>query len=142
MLNTSSPDEAAPPLIGLVIVAHQPLGQALALAAQHVLGSVAQLAVVDVAADVPLAQVRQQAEAAIAQVDSGHGVLVLADLIGATPCNAVQALASPQVQIITGVNLPMLLRAVSYRHQAWPVLLNKVLQGATQCVVRIKPEEQ
>jgi PTS system ascorbate-specific IIA component len=66
------------------------------------------------------------------------GVLVLADVFGATPCNVAQKLVDGvHSKLITGVNLPMLLRTVSYRHETLDALVARALIGATQGVMQV-----
>ncbi len=124
-------------MIGIVLAAHQPLGRALAEAAEHVFGQVPRLAVVDVVPDTPLEQIRVQMQEAMTRVDVGEGVLVLTDLFGATPSNVVAQLAEPRVKVVAGVNLPMLLRAVSYRGESLAVVAEKAASGGVQGIVQL-----
>jgi len=104
-------------VIGILIVAHGALGQSLVDAVTHVLGArPPQFAVFPVApTDDPLALLPRAREA-VAGVDSGDGVAVLADLYGATPCNLAAKLAQPgRVEVIAGVNLPMLVKLAKVR---------------------------
>ena len=72
-------------------------------------------------------------------VDSGSGVLILTDILGATPANTAARLLEPgRVEGIAGVNVPMLLRALTYRGQGIEVLLKKTVAGACEGVVRMK----
>ena len=78
--------------------------------------------------------------AALKQQLNTEGTLVLVDVFGATPCNiANKLLASGQTKLITGVNLPMLLRAVSYRHEALDALVPRAMSGATQGIIPVAP---
>jgi PTS system ascorbate-specific IIA component len=124
-------------MIGIILVAHQPLGSALAAVVQHVLGTVQQLSVVDVIADTPIEKIRQQLEETVAQVDTGEGVLILTDLYGATPANVASPLTSAHVKVVTGVSLPMLLRAVTYRAESLERVAEKAATGGVQGVVQI-----
>ena len=124
-------------MIGIILAAHQPLGHALAESAQHVFGAVPQLSVVDVVPDTPLEKIRQQLQDAMAHVDSGEGVLILTDLFGATPSNVASQLADARTKVVAGVNLPMLLRAISYRGEALNLVAEKAASGGAQGIVQV-----
>jgi PTS system ascorbate-specific IIA component len=123
---------------GIVIIAHAPLASALRLCVAHVfpdqLGGVV---AVDVQAEMPVAQSVAQAQAAVAILGQVP-LLLLTDVLGATPCNvARQVLEGRQASLLAGVNMPMLLRAVTYRHEPLDELVARALQGGTQGVLQV-----
>ena len=126
-------------MIGILLITHTPVGTALLQAAKHVYGSVPeQCEAIDVEADELLQKVQDSACERIAALDTGEGVLVLSDLYGASPCNCASTLSSPgKVEVISGVSLPLLLRALNYRHLPLPVLSERIINTASQAVVRI-----
>ena len=73
----------------------------------------------------------------IKQLDRGDGVLVLSDICGATPCNIASRLVNPgRVECLAGVNLPMLVRALTYRNEPLSVAAEKALAGGREGVIR------
>lgn len=124
-------------MIGILLVAHRPLGAALAEAARHVYGDVPRLAVLDIVPDATTGLALARAEQLIAEVDGGDGVLVLTDLFGATPSNLAAALVGPSVKVLAGVNLPMLLRAISYRGEALVAVEEKAAAGGALGIVNV-----
>ncbi|MCI4663158.1 MAG: PTS fructose transporter subunit IIA [Neomegalonema sp.] len=99
-------------MIGLIIVAHGGLADELLRAAEHVVGPLP--AAKAVGGD--LAEKLEVISAAVDEVDSGAGVVILTDLFGGTPSNlAIAAMARPGVDVVTGVNLPMLLKLAELR---------------------------
>ena len=127
------------PVIGVLVVAHGPLGKSLGDALAHVLGAPpAQFAVIEFAPGDDPTAVLPQARAALAGVDTGDGVLVLCDLYGASPCNLAMKLADPgRVEVVAGVNLPMLVRSFTYRDRPMDVLLRKAVSGGCDGVVHV-----
>jgi PTS system ascorbate-specific IIA component len=126
-------------MIGVVIVSHGALGEALIHAASHVLGkrplSVRQVGVT--VHDDPEAMVAQ-ARDLVRLVDDGAGVLVLTDIYGATPGNIALRLLEPgRVEGLSGVNLPMLVRALTYREQPLTTMVEKALSGGHEGVVHM-----
>ena len=126
-------------MIGVLIIAHGSVGRSLADALTHVLGGPPpQFAVLEFAPGDDPAGVLPQARAALAGVDTGDGVLVLCDLYGASPCNLAMKLAEPgRVEVVAGVNLPMLVRSFTYRDRTIDVLLRKAVSGGCDGVVHI-----
>lgn len=124
-------------MIGILVVAHRPLGSALVEAARHVYGEVQQLAVLDIIPDATTGLALARAEQLIEDVDTGAGVLVLTDIFGATPSNLVASLAGPHVRVLAGVNLPMLLRAISYRQEPLSVVEEKAAAGGALGIVHV-----
>jgi mannose PTS system EIIA component len=103
-------------MVGLVIAAHGHLADELVATAEQIVGKLAAVATcsIDVAASPN--QIRERMDAAISSVDSGDGVVVLADLFGGTPCNQSLLLTHEhRLEVVAGVNLPMLLKANSLR---------------------------
>jgi PTS system mannose-specific IIA component len=135
---------------GILIIAHAPLASALKLAAQHTFAeTAAQVLALDVSAQLTCEEVEAQARVMLAlaqDADPRHEALVLADVFGATPCNVIQKLADgQQVKVITGVNVPMLWRALNYAHEPLDNLVVRALAGGTQGVMQIassKPQNQ
>jgi PTS system ascorbate-specific IIA component len=126
-------------MIGILIVAHGAFGEALIHSASHVLGKrpqgVRQIGVT--VHDDPEA-ILPQALDLVRQLDEGEGVLVLTDMYGATPGNiALRLLAPGRVEGVSGVNLPMLIRALTYREQGLATALEKALSGGTEGVLHM-----
>jgi len=127
-------------MIGLLIVAHGNLGESLIQSATYVLGERPdRLGAIDLMShpntDAMLAAARGQIEA----LDAGDGVLVLTDMYGATPCNIVCKLLRPgKLEAVAGVNLPMLLKALSYRHEGRGLLAGRVANGGRAAVIHIR----
>jgi PTS system mannose-specific IIA component len=124
-------------MIGIVLAAHYPLGRALAHAAEHVFGAVPRLVAIDVIPDTSMEKIRQQLLEAVTSVDSGDGVLILTDLFGATPSNIASQLADARIKVVAGVNLPMLLRSVSYRTETLNSVAEKAASGGAQGIVQV-----
>ena len=126
-------------MIGILIVSHGAFGESLIHSASHVLGKrplyLRQLGVTvhdDPDALIPLA------EDLIRFLDQGEGVLVLTDIYGATPSNIASRLLRPgRVEGLAGVNLPMLIRALTYRNESLAAMRDKALEGATEGVTRM-----
>ena len=121
---------------------HAPLGQAFIAACAHVFrGPTEHFEAIDVTADQDLAEVQCLAEQAIARVDDGSGVLVMTDMYGATPCNiASQLIAGGNVEAVSGVSLPMLVRSLAYRDATLSKVRDKAITGGTEGVIYINAD--
>ena len=124
----------------IFIVAHAPLAQALKACAMHVYPEcAAEVLALDVKADDTPEQSLQAAQQLWVDVPNGD-VLVLTDVLGATPANIAQQWARDRkAKIIAGVNLPMLLRSVCYRHETIEGLVQRAMTGGALGVVEISP---
>lgn len=127
-------------MIGFLIISHGSFGEALIHCASHVLGRrplrVRQIGITvhdnpDVI--VPMAQEW------VRQLDQGDGVLVFTDMLGATPSNIATRLLIPgRVEMVAGVNLPMLVRALTYRNETLATLIDKATSGGRDGVVYVE----
>ncbi|MFM7227751.1 MAG: PTS sugar transporter subunit IIA [Betaproteobacteria bacterium] len=126
-------------MVGILLLTHAPLGQAFIAAASHVFRAApAQVEAIDVVADQNPDEVRALAHAAIARINDGSGVLVITDVVGGTPANCTLQLCTPgEVEVIAGISLPMLLRAITYRHDTLDVVLEMALAGGQNGACRV-----
>ena len=98
-------------MIGLVLVTHGRLASEFIVAMEHVVGPQKQIAPICIGPDDDMEERREQIAEAIRAVDGGVGVIVLTDLFGGTPSNlAISLMKSENIEVIAGVNLPMLIR--------------------------------
>lgn len=105
------------PVIGLVVVAHGRLAPELVATAEQIVGALEQITTCSVEPGLGPDALREQIREAVKRVDTGDGVLVMADLFGGSPCTQSMALCNqPKLEVLTGVNLPMLLKASSLRN--------------------------
>lgn len=105
-------------MVGVVVAAHGSLARSLVEAAAAIVGELPGLLAVDLLPNEGLDDARGKIEAAVARVDEGSGVVVLADLFGGTPSNCCLTLLEAEGrEVVTGVNLPMLLRLASARQR-------------------------
>lgn len=103
-------------MIGLVLVTHGRLAAEFVVAMQHVVGPQKQIEAICIGPNDDMDARRAEIGAAIEKVDNGKGVIVLTDLFGGTPSNlAISLLKADEVEVIAGVNLPMLIRLDSAR---------------------------
>lgn len=118
---------------------HAPLGQAFIAAATHVFRARPErLEAIDVVPDQDTAEVRRAAAEAIGRLNDGSGVLVITDVMGGTPSNCTLPLCAPgQVEVIAGISLPMLLRALTYRSDTLDVVVEMALAGGQGGAVRV-----
>jgi len=123
---------------GILIMAHAPLASALRSCVLHVFPDSADaVAALDVLPNTPPETTLAQAQALVRQMGL-PSTLVVTDVFGATPCNVASKLVDGvQAKLIAGVNLPMLLRTVSYRHEPLDALVTRALVGATQGVIQV-----
>lgn len=103
-------------MIGLILVTHGKLADEFVVAMEHVVGPQKDIATVCIGPRDNMEDHRKQIAGSIKQVDSGGGVIILTDLFGGTPSNLAISLLDPgKVEVIAGVNLPMLIRLESAR---------------------------
>ncbi len=124
-------------MIGILLVAHNGLGDSLVDCVRHVLGSTPpNLRVLSVLGRDDPNSKEAEARALIAQLDTGEGVLLLTDLFGSTPSNIARRLYQPgRVEGVSGVNLPMLLRAVGSSSCPLEEAAQKALDAGRGCIV-------
>jgi PTS system ascorbate-specific IIA component len=126
-------------MVGILIIAHGTFGEALIGAVSHVLGKrpphVQQIGIR--VRDDPEATLRQAREL-VRELNQGAGVLVLTDILGATPSNIAAKLAAPgAVEVVAGVNLPMLVRALTYRNEPLAAVVVKAISGGRDGVAHL-----
>jgi len=128
-------------MVGILLLTHAPLGNAFVEAASHVFQRLPErLEAIDVWADQEPQEVQRLAEEAIARLNDGDGVLVLTDVIGGTPCNCTLSLCEPEhVEVLAGISLPMLLRALTYRHESLSRVVERAMAGAQTGAVHLGP---
>ncbi|MGD9501753.1 MAG: PTS sugar transporter subunit IIA [Methyloceanibacter sp.] len=104
-------------MIGVVIVTHGRLAHEFRAALEHVVGPQEQIETISIGPDDDLDLRRNDMLTALARVDSGDGVIVLTDMFGGTPSNlAISAMEQSNVEVIAGVNLPMLVKLATIRN--------------------------
>lgn len=129
-------------MIGILLITHNGLGDSLVDCVRHVLGGApSNLKVLSMQAGDDPNQKESEARALIAQLDSGNGVLMLSDLYGSTPCNMAQRLYEPgRIEGLSGVNLPMLLRALNYSAKPLSDVLQKALDSGRGCIIPLNSD--
>jgi PTS system ascorbate-specific IIA component len=123
---------------GILIIAHAPLASALRACALHVYPEAAStIAALDVPANEFTGATQASAKIMMQQLGTPT-TLVLTDVFGATPCNVAQKIVDGSTsKLVAGVNLPMLLRTVNYRHEPLEMLVTRALAGGAQCIMQV-----
>lgn len=126
-------------MIGILLITHGTFGESLIQNVCHVLNKrpplIGQFGVA--AQDDPL-DILPMAKLLLQEVDGGAGVLVMTDILGATPSNLVLKLLEPgRVEGIAGLSLPMLLRALTYRKSGMDILMQKAISGGHDGVINM-----
>jgi PTS system mannose-specific IIA component len=103
-------------MIGIVVVSHGRLADEFVAATEHVVGKQKQLKAICIAPEDDMDQRRQDIVAAVEEVEGGHGVAILTDMFGGTPSNlAISVMGKPGIEVVAGINLPMMVKLVSIR---------------------------
>ena len=103
-------------MIGLVLVTHGRLAEEFRNAVEHVVGAQTSFETVSIGADDDMEQRRKDIVEAVSRSDTGNGVIVLTDMFGGTPSNlAISVMEPGRIEVIAGVNLPMLIKLSSAR---------------------------
>jgi mannose PTS system EIIA component len=118
-------------MIGLVVATHGRLAQELLATAEQIIGPLPQTTSCSVEPGTGADELQKRLHEAIGRVDQGDGVLVLADLFGGSPCTQSMALCQKaNLEVVSGVNLPMVIKASSLRHEGHSV--NALAQALVQ----------
>ena len=103
-------------MIGMVLVTHGHLATEFRAALEHVVGPQKQIATITIGPEDDMEERRQDILQAVASVDTGQGVVLLTDMFGGTPSNlAISVMNSGAIEVVAGINLPMLIKLVSVR---------------------------
>lgn len=129
-------------MIGILVITHEDLGGSLVRCATHVLGArQPQLMHINVSIQDEPELIVNKARELVNKLNSGDGVLVLSDIYGATPSNIACKLIVPgKVACISGVNLPMLVKLLTYRMESLPIVIEKAISGGKDGVMHIQME--
>ena len=129
-------------MIGILLVSHEPLGTALLNCTRHIFGRLpVQLAALDVIPDEDPEGALEAARHLLARINDGSGAIVLTDVFGATPSRIAVRLADPKrVYVVTGVNLPLLIKALGNRRGPLDELV-ATLVAAGQGAIRLLDDE-
>ncbi|HKJ72428.1 MAG TPA: PTS sugar transporter subunit IIA [Gammaproteobacteria bacterium] len=124
-------------MAGIVVIAHQNLAHELIRAAQHIMGhEEPRLVGVDITSQWTFEEARERVRSALAEVRDDDGAVILTDMYGGTPANLGMDLLEPgRVEVIAGVNLPMLVRLLTYRSKPLEEQVQKALEGGREGVV-------
>ncbi len=127
--------------VGLITVTHNGIGEAICDAAEAILGrSPAGVRHFAFAPGDSADTLLRDLTAAVGEIDAGDGVAVLTDLYGATPCNIARRLGPDQpVRVLSGINLPMVLRLLNYTHLELERVIQRATDGAHIGVIECGP---
>ena len=125
-------------MIGMVVVTHGRLAEEFIAAMEHVVGPQSALQAISIGPDDDMEQRRQDILDAVTEVDDGSGVILLTDMFGGTPSNlAISIMDSTHVEVIAGINLPMLIKLASVRIDSTMEEAVSVAQGSGKKYINI-----
>lgn len=126
-------------MVNIIIIAHSEIANSFAYCVEHILARrVNNLHILPVKKTEDADEVFYKAEEFITKIGDNQEILILTDIYGATPNNIAQKLLKPGVvELITGLNLPMLVRAISYAKNGLKVCIEKALEGAISGIVHV-----
>jgi PTS system mannose-specific IIA component len=119
-------------MIGLVVVCHEDMGAELVKAAEMIVGKIEAAAAISVKQESAPEILRDQIQAAIKKVDRKKGVMLFTDMFGGTPSNIALAFLGETIEVVTGVNLSMLIKFANHRDEKPLHELAKLVQDAAQ----------
>ena len=119
-------------MIGLVVICHEDMGMELVKAAEMIVGKIEAVATVSVKQESAPEMLRNEIQSAIKKVDRKKGVMLFTDMFGGTPSNIALAFLGEAVEVVTGVNLSMLIKFANHRDEKTLSDLAKVVQEAAQ----------
>lgn len=131
-------------MISIFIISHSEIANSFAYCLEHIMSKrVDNLVILPVKkAEAPDAIISRAKEIIERQLTKADGVLILCDIFGATPSNIATELIVPgQVELITGLNLPMLIRAISYSSQGLDLCVLKALEGGVNGIIHVQGEK-
>lgn len=131
-------------MVGIMIIAHGGLAESLIASATHMLGSQPErLLGLSVTGSAQTEAALEQARAIAVTLDDGAGVIVLTDMVGGTPANiATHLVKAGSIEGVAGVNLPMLMRTLTYRCNPLSTVVAKAVSGGTECVATLTRGER
>ncbi len=127
---------AAQPAVGVILVTHVDYGAGLLRAAETILGPLQDCSSIQVDATLDVAETVSRLKEAVALLDQGKGVIILTDMFGGTPTNlSLSLLGGGQIEVVTGVNLPMLLKVFENRRTELQNLAELALDAGRKGIV-------
>lgn len=128
-------------MIGIVVVSHGKLARELVRATEHVVGEQEYFRSISIEAEDDIDARREQIRETVAACNSGKGVIIVTDMFGGTPSNlAISVMPDARIDVIAGVNLPMLIKLVEVRGEAKLADAVKAARDAGQSYIRIASE--
>lgn len=122
--------------IGVLIITHPGIGSSMKHTASRILGQApCATKCLDVPPDAALPSIEEKAQCMISELDSGDGVVILTDIFGATPHNVAQRVATENCRVVSGLNLPMLIRVYNYSQQNLDEVAEKAVDGAQRSIL-------
>lgn len=129
-------DQTSAPEAGIIIVSHGDYGSAILRTAEFILGPVSDCSSISVDAAHEVSETVRRLEDAAQRLDKGAGVIILTDMFGGTPTNlALSLLGNHKVEVVTGVNMPMLLKVCSSRETPLEELARQAGEAGTRGIV-------
>jgi len=123
-------------MVGLVIVCHEEMGAELVRAAEMIVGRIEAVETVSVKQDSAPETLRDRIQSAIKKVDRKKGVMLFTDMFGGTPSNIALAFLGDSVEVVSGVNLSMIIKFANHRDEkALPELARLVQEAAQKSIV-------
>lgn len=126
--------------VAVLLITHDKIGQAMLDTAGKIMGTMPlSIHRMGISMNARLEDTLDKAHQQIADIDEGDGVLILTDLFGATPSNIARQLQSGNIAVITGLNLPMLIRVLNYPRLSLPEMVDKAVSGAHDGIIVVQP---
>ena len=124
------------PVVGVILVTHVDYGSSLLRAAEVILGPLADCSSIQVDAALDVGETVARLKEAVSLLDKGSGAIVLTDMFGGTPTNlSLSLLGSGSIEVVTGVNLPMLLKVFESRNLELSALADVAMEAGCKGIV-------
>lgn len=134
--NSAMPGGDSSREVGIIVVSHADFGSAMLRTAEFILGPLSDCSSISVDAGQEVPEIVRRLKDAAQRLDKGAGVIVLTDMFGGTPTNlALSLLSSHHVEVVTGVNLPMVLKVFTSRTEPLPELAVHASEAAIKGIV-------
>ena len=123
--------------VAILIISHHSIGEALLSAVKKMVDHIPlRIEQIEIAFDMPLDNAFDAVHEKIDQINQGEGVLILTDLFGATPCNVASRFQANDIQVVSGVNLPMLLKLVTNPRLPLEEMVERAIDGGQIGIIR------